>query len=629
MEDLTGMQFGPYQIVAPLGEGGMAAVYKAYQPGMDRYVALKILPRHFASDPTFVQRFEREARIIARLQHIHILPVFDYGSADGYTYFVMPFVETGTLAHLLRGEPLPLPQIIRIISQIGDALDYAHSHGVIHRDIKPSNILIDERGNCLLADFGIGKVLMGTTQITATGDIIGTPAYMSPEQGLGKEIDSRSDIYSLGVVLYEMVTGRQPFSAETPMAVIIKHIHDPLPPPRSIDPSIPEPLERVILKSLAKDRLSRFETAGKMVKKLQSIRVVEERYSPSAPTLVIRESNETQGGVDGAGLSRVDDRVIPPKPAESRLQIAARKLQPLLQTCLEWTQKRRFRWGMGVVGGLIILGIALAWTLRSLNLPVKSRPEPLLSSMTGQAPNAGWMVVYAKDKSNRQQRYRTARTITDLGAAIEMGWEDGFDAGELAFGDGYWMALFSRNPTHIHQMYFTNQDIVEIGREIESKWAQGFDVTQLVYGDGLWLVLFSKSAENYNQRYRTTRSISEIAGMIQAEWDQGYDVTELAYGDGLWVILFSKGSQDLHQRYYSKSTLSGVIEYIEGQWAQGFDVTDLVYGDRLWFVMLSESEDDIQQRYKVTNTIGTLGDDIIDQWNRDFDVSELVYGSGR
>jgi serine/threonine protein kinase len=234
MENLTGRQLGAYQIVAPLGEGGMAAVYKAYQPGMERYVALKVLPQQLAKDPQFVGRFKQEAKVLANLQHPHILPVFDYGESDGYTYIVMPLVKSGTLDDLMVGKPLPLEQVNRIISQVGDALDYAHTQGLIHRDIKPSNILVDERGNCLLTDFGIAKIFEGTARFTQTGGIIGTPAYMSPEQGKGDKVDARSDIYSLGIVLYEMVTGRVPFDAETPIAIVFKHIQDPLPLARSI-----------------------------------------------------------------------------------------------------------------------------------------------------------------------------------------------------------------------------------------------------------------------------------------------------------------------------------------------------------------------------------------------------------
>jgi serine/threonine-protein kinase len=144
MEDLTGKQLGKYRVVAPVREGGMAAVYKAYQAGMDRYVALKILPRHFASDPEFVGRFEQEAKVIAKLQHVYILPVHDYGEDEGYTYIVMPFVEKGALNDRLDDKPLPFDEIRRIISQVGEALDYAHSRGLVHRDVKPSNVLIDE-----------------------------------------------------------------------------------------------------------------------------------------------------------------------------------------------------------------------------------------------------------------------------------------------------------------------------------------------------------------------------------------------------------------------------------------------------------------------------------------------------
>lgn len=270
MEDLTGKQLGAYQIVAPLGEGGMAAVYKAYQPGMDRYVALKILPRHFASDPQFVARFEQEAKVLAQLQHPHILPVFDYGQVDGYTYIVMPFLQSGDLTDLLKGQPLSLAQTGRIISQIGDALDYAHSRGLVHRDVKPSNVLLDERGNCLLTDFGIAKIVEGSSKLTATGGIIGTPAYMSPEQGLAQKLDGRSDIYSLGIVLYELATGRVPYQAETPMAVVIKHMNDPLPPPRQVNPTLPETIERIIFKALAKQPENRYATAGEMVRALQA-----------------------------------------------------------------------------------------------------------------------------------------------------------------------------------------------------------------------------------------------------------------------------------------------------------------------------------------------------------------------
>jgi serine/threonine protein kinase len=277
VENLVGKRLGLYEVVAPLGEGGMAAVYKAYQPSMNRYVALKILPRQLAGDPQFAGRFQQEAKVLAKLQHPHILPVFDFGHADGdaanggYTYIVMPFIESGTLTDSLKGAPLPLPQIRRLVSQIGEALDYAHAHGLVHRDVKPSNVLMDGRGNCLLSDFGLAKMVQGGAKFTDTGGVLGTPAYMSPEQGQGLPLDRRSDVYSLGVMLYEMATGKPPFDADTPIAVVIKHIQEPLPLPRRLNPDLPEAVERVILKALAKDPADRFQTAREMVAALQAV----------------------------------------------------------------------------------------------------------------------------------------------------------------------------------------------------------------------------------------------------------------------------------------------------------------------------------------------------------------------
>lgn len=262
MEDLTGKQFGAYEIVAPLGEGGMAAVYKAYQPAMERFVAVKVLSRKLAESNEFTNRFQREAIMLAQLQHPHILPVFDYGQKDGYSYIVMPFLQNGTLDELLRIRRRTLPEIYQIMTQLGGALGYAHARGMIHRDVKPSNVLIDEQGNCLLTDFGLARMIEASSdKLTTAGAIMGTPAYMSPEQGKGDSLDGRSDLYSLGVMFYEMLTGQVPYSDTLPMMVVIKHIRDPLPPPRQFVPDLSDAIERVLIKSLAKEPDERYQTA--------------------------------------------------------------------------------------------------------------------------------------------------------------------------------------------------------------------------------------------------------------------------------------------------------------------------------------------------------------------------------
>jgi ligand-binding sensor domain-containing protein/tRNA A-37 threonylcarbamoyl transferase component Bud32 len=270
MNEYIGKTLGTYQILEQIGQGGMATIFKAYQPSMDRYVAIKVLASHFTKDATFVARFTQEARTLAGLEHPHILPVHDYGEQEGTTYLVMRYIDAGTLKDLIvqRG-PLELSETARILGQVGRALGYAHSQGIVHRDIKPTNVLVDEQGNAFLTDFGIAKLMAGTAQFTATGAIVGTPAYMAPEQGIGKPLDHRCDIYALGVMLYEMTTGQVPYEAETPLAVLLQHVNAPLPPPRQIDPDLPEPVERVILKALAKAPDDRFQTTEEMVETLQ------------------------------------------------------------------------------------------------------------------------------------------------------------------------------------------------------------------------------------------------------------------------------------------------------------------------------------------------------------------------
>lgn len=264
-------KIGRYEIRGELGRGGMATVYRAYDPVFEREVAVKVLPPHLMEDPQFRKRFEREARIVAQLEHPAIVPVYDVGEDNGQLFFVMRYMSGGSLSDRLKKGPLSLEETLYLLEHLAPALDAAHAKGVVHRDLKPANILFDASGMPYLSDFGIAKVLTGQ-QTTLTGDfIVGTPAYISPEQAQGKPIDGRSDIYSLGAILYHMLSGEPPYQADTPMSLALKHITEPPPDILQVNPSLPPALAALIRKAMAKNPAERFATAGEMVKALREI----------------------------------------------------------------------------------------------------------------------------------------------------------------------------------------------------------------------------------------------------------------------------------------------------------------------------------------------------------------------
>lgn len=261
---LIGRKLGQYEITAMIGRGGMATVYKGYQASVDRYVAIKVLPPHPGLDDMFIRRFRLEAKTIGSLQHPHILPLYDYGDTEDHIlYLVMAYIEGGSLDDVIDAGPMPPKRVEKILREVASALDYAHRRGVIHRDIKPANILLDSEGHAVLADFGIVKMMASSSSssnLTGTG-VVGTPAYMAPEQGQGLDVDGRADIYSLGCVVYEMLTGHQPYSADTPMQLVLKHISEP---PQSIldrRPDLPPAIDLVMQKVLAKNPDDRYQTA--------------------------------------------------------------------------------------------------------------------------------------------------------------------------------------------------------------------------------------------------------------------------------------------------------------------------------------------------------------------------------
>jgi serine/threonine-protein kinase len=297
-------KIGIYEIKSELGRGGMATVYRGYDPRFEREVAVKVLPSEMLhADPQFRLRFEREAKIIAQLEHTAIVPVYDVGESEGQPYFVMRYMNGGSLSERIKAGGVTIDEAARILGAIAPGLDEAHSKGIVHRDIKPSNILFDRRGNPYISDFGIAKLTQAQAGNVTGSAIIGTPAYMAPEQAQGIEVDGRADIYALGIILFEMLTGKQPYEADTPMAVAIKHITDPVPHIRQTNPKLPEGMEAVIQKAMAKRREERFSTAVEMITALLDV----SRGQPS--------EMRTQVAVSKPAIQESKQQAVPQKKA--------------------------------------------------------------------------------------------------------------------------------------------------------------------------------------------------------------------------------------------------------------------------------------------------------------------------
>jgi serine/threonine-protein kinase len=268
----------------------MAAVYRAHDTTRNRFVALKLVAPHLTADPNFERRFRREAQLLMRLKHPNIIPVEDAGEADDYAYLVMPFLQVGTLTDWLREGPTSIRHGARLMAQIADALQYAHDRGIVHRDVKPSNILLDDQGNALLSDFGLARIEEPGASLTGSM-MVGTPAFMSPEQVRGDKAGPLSDQYSLGVILYLLTTGQLPFDGDVPIAVALKQLNEPMPLVRAVSPNVPESVERVILKATAKLPSDRFKSVAAMNRAFQA--AVAHALDPSsgpAPSIALPDS---------------------------------------------------------------------------------------------------------------------------------------------------------------------------------------------------------------------------------------------------------------------------------------------------------------------------------------------------
>lgn len=373
---MTTTKIHRYEIKSHLGAGGMASVYHAYDPSFERDVAIKVLPESLLLDPQFRTRFTREAKAIARLEHPAIVPVYDVGEDNNQPYIVMRYMAGGSLADRIKLGTLPLDECVQIINRLAPALDAAHKQGIIHRDLKPGNILFDQYGNSFLSDFGIARIGQAEGPALTGNFILGTPAYMSPEQARGEaDIDGRSDIYSLGSTLYEMLCGRIPYEADTPMGQALKQIMEPTPNILEIRPDLPIEVQDVLAKSMEKDRSARYPTAAEMADALNSI--IELKPTIITPIPAIEQTISVTPTSQG---SQSLDATLVPQPLIDKPATAPTTAQPPRKNNLVV---------FGAIGIILVLIIAVAaiWILpRMGGTPSAPSDEPQNTSEAGVVP---------------------------------------------------------------------------------------------------------------------------------------------------------------------------------------------------------------------------------------------------
>jgi serine/threonine-protein kinase len=377
-------KIGRYEVVRELGRGGMATIYAAHDPLTNRDVAIKVLPVELMQDPNFRTRFQREAQVIAALEHPAIVPVYDFGEESGQPYFVMRLMAGRSLAERIAEGPLSLESVAYIFSRIAPALDEAHAKGIIHRDLKPANILFDHHGDPYISDFGIAKLSEGSTTLTGNS-IVGTPAYMSPEQGRGEsDIDGRSDIYSMGAIFYEMLTCQPPYEADSPTGLVLKHITSPIPNILDANPDLPPECQEVIVRSMAKRKFGRFNKASELSAAVNAIVAGHPMKGISATMAFLPETtvSEPDSAPRGAQTPRpVAARAKTPPPGRSTPPPARRPSTPGRSTGKQVQPKPAGRggWVVGVVLVAVLLAVGGYFAVNFFAAPPTATPLAMIS----------------------------------------------------------------------------------------------------------------------------------------------------------------------------------------------------------------------------------------------------------
>lgn len=602
----AGENVGPYRIIEKLGQGGMATVYKAYHAGLDRYVALKVLHTELTEDLTFTARFQREAHLVAKLDHPNIVPVYDFAEYNGYPYLVMKFIEGETLKARLTRTRLKANEILLIVESVGSALVYAHQEGILHRDIKPSNVLLAKDGRIYLADFGLARIAQAGASTLSTDAILGTPQYISPEQAIGSpDLDEGTDIYSFGVMLYELVVGKVPFSADTPFSIIHNHIYAPLPLPRSINPSVTEGVERVLLKALAKERADRYATVAEMV---AAFKVAwEAPQTPPAETTA-KQPETSMPGAEAA----IEERQKP------GLERAGRGGQ---EAGVAEASKGKWPAWLFIVGaglwaicclfvGMAMLPGVFGWVKAVFQPPTPTLmptstpfafclgeqtwltrsyfPEQEITHCWRQKhyitdvtySQGEWTLVMTKPVAYTKQVYVTNTQFPDT--EVRKYWDQGYDITGNSYTNGQWVVVMSAGTGFTNQTYFS--DSAFPNSDIQDYWKQGYAITSVGYGNEAWYVVMSKGTVLGKQVYFTEANFPE--SRIRNYWNSDYYITHLAYGNGTWAVIMSSGAPLSNQYYYKKETFPE--EGIQQDWDNDFFITNLIYGDSLWIVVMSK-----------------------------------------